>query len=624
MRSILAWMGLGVVCTALAIGLVGQKVLGQPDYPQAPPTVLADELPPAPTPVLPTPKNVTSADPPAPFPAIPTGPDLLPIAPAPSPPGSPPPPGGTRQVTATDNGPLPPPGSLPPLGNFESPPAVPPALLPAPANPGFPAPNKFNEPANWPTNVETPQSGGLAGSGKKEPSVSIEWIGPGGAKLNQPMTCQILVRNTGPVAVQQVVVRHRLPEGVQQRGSEPAAVVEAGVMTWNIGIIEPGVTRRIDLHVVSSVRGPLNCHADVTFTSSSTLEVQVREPLLNVKVKGPEKVVIGEPVTFSITVSNPGDGLTENITVKTTLGEGLDHDNHRVLEVNAGQLAPKETKTLQLVCQAHASGMQQTTFLASADGGLKSTDMVHLEVLQPKLDLVLTGPKLRYIERHAVYALKVTNPSNAPAGNVTLSEVVPAGFTFKAASGSGRYDEGTRTVTWFLGDMTPGQNHEMIVELIAAAAGDHKLIAQVNSARGVKTEVEAQTHVEGVSSLQVEVIDVEDPVEVGAETAYEIRVTNTGTKTESNLQLSCTLPEQMEFRGARNEGDLRFRAEGKEIVFEPLAKLAPKASIVFRVQAKGLQAGNFRFRTQVRADSLSEPIVREEMTRVYSDDAPLR
>ena len=45
--------------------------------------------------------------------------------------------------------------------------------------------------------------------------------------------------------------------------------------------------------------------------------------------------------------------------------------------------------------------------------------------------------------------------------------------------------------------------------------------------------------------------ELADGVEVGADTAYEIRVTNTGSKTETNLQLICTVPDKMEFRGAR-------------------------------------------------------------------------
>ena len=177
-------------------------------------------------------------------------------------------------------------------------------------------------------------------------------------------------------------------------------------------------------------------------------------------------------------------------------------------------------------------------------------------------------------------------------------------------------------MTWFVGELMPGQNREMALDLVASTAGDHKLVGMVNSARGVKTGAEVRTRVEGLSKLEVEVTDTEDPVEVGAETTYKIRVANSGTKMESNIQVVCQLPEQMEFV----KGNMRYHVEnGRSVVFDPLPNLAPLGSdIIYSVTAKGMQPGNLRVRVQVRADSLTEPILREEITRVYNDDVPVR
>jgi uncharacterized repeat protein (TIGR01451 family) len=47
-------------------------------------------------------------------------------------------------------------------------------------------------------------------TGRQEPSVSLEWIGPPTVKLRQPVTYQIILKNTSANAVQQVVVYTRL------------------------------------------------------------------------------------------------------------------------------------------------------------------------------------------------------------------------------------------------------------------------------------------------------------------------------------------------------------------------------------------------------------------------------
>ncbi len=55
-------------------------------------------------------------------------------------------------------------------------------------------------------------------------------------------------------------------------------------------------------------------------------------------------------------------------------------------------------------------------------------------------------------------------------------------------------------------------------------------------------------------------VDTEDPIEVGGETAYEIRITNTGSKTETDIKLVATMPDKMEFKNA--QGPVHFHEEG--------------------------------------------------------------
>ncbi len=509
--------------------------------------------------------------------------------------------------------------------NGLTPPPVPAASIIEPAAPAPTGPVtqvQFSSPALPEKAPEVPAA--EARSGRQEPAVSVEWVGPATARLHHPVACQIVVRNTSAVGVHNVVVRHRLADGVQLRASEPAPSSEGGELAWALGSLAAGQTKKVDLQLVSENRGPVNCQASVTFTAHAGHQLTVREPLLAVKLKAPDKVIAGEPVTLAFAVTNPGDGTTDGVKVKALLPEGLEHSRGRVLEVEVGSIAPKETRNLQLVCHARGTGMQKCQVVVTCDGNLNARDAADVEILLPKLDVAVNGPKLRYIDRHAVYQLKVSNPGSAPATGVALHEAIPAGFKFHSASAGGRYDEATRTVAWTLGDLPPGQNREVTLDLIATKAGEQRLMALVSSARGLKTGTETLTHIEGLASLSIELADVDDPVEVGAETAYELRVTNTGTKTESNLEVACTLPEQVELRGVKCSADLKYRVEGRELIFEPLPRLALKADVIYRLQVRGKVAGDARLRVRVRADDLRDPVVREESTRFYSDDTPVR
>jgi uncharacterized repeat protein (TIGR01451 family) len=124
-------------------------------------------------------------------------------------------------------------------------------------------------------------------------------------------------------------------------------------------------------------------------------------------------------------------------------------------------------------------------------------------------------------------------------------------------------------------------------------------------------------HAEGIAALLLEVADLQDPIEVGAETTYEIRVVNQGTAPSTAIQIIATVPEGMAARGA--SGPVPYRVEGNQIFFEPLAKLAAHADCVFRVKVIGQQPGDWHFKVQMSSDQLRGSVYKEESTRVYKE-----
>ena len=456
--------------------------------------------------------------------------------------------------------------------------------------------------------------------GKQEPTVSIEWVAPQNARLHHPLACQIVVKNHGAIGVQNVVVRHNLLPGVSLKASEPAARQDKQALAWEVGSIPAGSFRRIDVTLVSSLRGSLTFPATVSFAATTTQVVQFREPLLQIQARAQEKSLQGESVVVAFDVTNPGDGVTGNVKVRAMLPEGLDHPHGRSFELDVGHLEPKESKTMQVQCMARGSGAQHITLIAVADGNLTAQTKAQTEIILPRLDVVVAGPKLRYVERPAQYVAKVANPGTAPAAGVVVTQAVPVGFKFQTATAGGRYLEASRQVVWTVGDLMPGQSRELSVELIPTTAGEFHLPFQAVSARGVKNETDVRTRVEGLSSLVMEVADTDDPVEVNGETAYEIRVLNAGTKVETNIELVCTLPDQGDLKDARCIAGLKHRIEGRTVIFEPAARLAPRADLIFRVVVRGKLAGDGRFRAQVRAEGMTEAVSRDETTRFYRDD----
>lgn len=452
---------------------------------------------------------------------------------------------------------------------------------------------------------------------KQEPSVALEWLGPASVKLGMAADYSLNVRNTCASPVQKVVVQVRLPKDLQIAGVEPKADNIEGILLWELGTLMPKQEKQLKMKMLAPGKGELNCQAWVTFTGSTAMKLMVREPKLSVKATVPDKVLMGDPANISLTISNPGDSVTDSIKLTATLAEGLEGVRGNKMMQEIGSLAPGETRTIQLPCVTKTGGSQKCEVFVEAEGGLKAMDTVAVNVVTPQLNIEVLGPKLRYLDRKAVYTVKVTNPGDAPASNVFVTDVVPAGFKFVQADAGGQMDNGTSSVKWFLGELAPGASKEVKVELLAVGQGELSQVVTASGSRGVKTESTLKTKVEGLSAIQMEVVDTEDPLEAGHDTIYEIRVTNTGSKTEEGVKIVCTIPPQLKLKTAT--GPVKFDTVGNEVVFETMAKLAPKADAVFKITCTGVAKGDARFKAQLSAASLVEPVIKQESTKVYED-----
>jgi uncharacterized repeat protein (TIGR01451 family) len=361
-------------------------------------------------------------------------------------------------------------------------------------------------------------------------------------------------------------------------------------------------------------------HAYVRFVGSATARLEFREPQLAIKAVAPPQIVQGDLALFSVVVSNPGDGRADSVKVKIVPSEGLECNKNQGTEFDLNTLGAGESRTLLVQCLAKGSGKQDLTAVAIAEPDLTARTAAHVDVLVPRIDLAVSGPSQRYLDRHAVYTYKVTNPGTAAASHVTIHSQVPRGFKVVSATGSAHHDDSSGMVLWFLGELGPGQSKEVTLDLLARDPGTYKLLTTVTADRGLQAAAENFTRLEGLPGLQMELVDVADPVELGKEVSYEIRLRNTGTRTETNLQLTCILPEKAEFRAARcAAAGVAFQVQGRDVVFAPIPKLAPRADVVFRVTVRCLAVGDQRFLARVRADSLESPVLREESTRVFGD-----
>lgn len=455
--------------------------------------------------------------------------------------------------------------------------------------------------------------------GMQSPALSIEKTAPAEVQVGRAAVFEVRVRNVGNVPAHGVTVRDEVPRGARLVSTTPPASHGAdGTLVWDLGTLAPGAEAAVEMEIVPTTEGELGSVALVSMQAQVSARSLCTRPQLAMEVSAAPRVLIGQQVTLAIKVSNPGTGAATGVVLTEYVPEGLSHPGGNELEYEIGELAPGETRQIDLVMKAAQAGKVSNLLVARGDGGLEVQQQTPIEVTAPALKLQVRGPRKRYLERQATYTLAISNPGTAPAHDITLVAYVPTGMEFVDANNAGQFDPATGTVHWSLDELPVQAEGTVTLTLLPTQPGDYTLRAEAGADLGLSAAAEGTTSVEGVAAMLLEVADISDPVEAGSETTYEIHVVNQGSKAAENVQVIAILPPQMKPLSA--EGPTRHLFDGPQVRFAPLARLAPKADTMYRIRVQCMEPGDLRVRVQLLTDDIHEPVKEEESTRVYADE----
>jgi uncharacterized repeat protein (TIGR01451 family) len=316
-------------------------------------------------------------------------------------------------------------------------------------------------------------------------------------------------------------------------------------------------------------------------------------------------------------VSNTGTGPLTGVVIHDTLPAELQHPGGTEIKADVGDLAPGETKPIKLEPTAIKAGRVVNEVVVTSADGQRATAQAVVNLVQAALLLRKTGPQQALLGYELDHRLEVVNLGQAPAVNVLLTDMLPAGLDFIAASDGGSYDAAKRQCEWSLGTLGPGQTRAVTISIRARAPGNQVNQAVVRADHVPEATAGQSVQVNGAPGITLEVVDLDDPVELGSETTYEIRVVNQGGCFCEGVRITAELPEGLQPVSA--EGPVDHRIDGQRVLFEPMPKLAARADAVYRVKAKAKQPGEWHFAAYLQTAHMQRPVLKEESTTVYND-----
>ena len=222
----------------------------------------------------------------------------------------------------------------------------------------------------------------------------------------------------------------------------------------------------------------VKCDENETETNNST-NITVKKVVLDItKSANATEVYVGDNVTFTITVTNTGDGVAHNANITDVLDAAFEYVSSspeaqrdgQTVTWTIGEIQPGETVSVTVTVTVTANGTFNNTATVKCDENETITNnSTNITVKHVSLEIVKEGNTTDVLVGEEVeFTITVTNNGDATATNVVITDAIPDGFVAKDFSGE--IDVGT---------LAPGESKDFTVIVTAVKAGEWTNTASV-------------------------------------------------------------------------------------------------------------------------------------------------
>jgi uncharacterized repeat protein (TIGR01451 family) len=526
----------------------------------------------------------------------------------------------------------------PPLDGSALPPPRPlPPAVPAPGPEYMPAHGMPGTPIGLPPGGMTMPPFGApwapaAPTDPPVPTVAIRVRVNAQAQPDQDIEYHIEVENTSRAPAHHVLVSDPLPDTATFVRAEPSPTTPEPKLTWKLGTLAPYARKKILVVLKANGKGDIESCARVQFEYGQRVRTRLARPALRLRMSGPATVQRNDAVTFRLEVTNVGKARAADVVIEPKLPESLDFidwssDPKNAPQWKVGTLEPGQTKRHEFSASAKKPGKLVARAIAHC-AGLKEEASAAVFVGEAKLAIIKKGPQTRSVKRSTPYLITVINTGTAPATNVKLiddlgrhNKDLRKDIEFQSASANGERTDAE--VKWSLGILQPGERRTVQLVIRANVRGELTNRAIASADHGVKSGEAAspKTHFETATGVVIEIDKDHDPVQVGQETSYIVRVWNAGQEAANKLGTKITVPPAMQVVGTPS-GRTAVEQNGQTIRFAPLGTLSPGEEVEYKLRLKAVQAGVARLGVELTSGDFKTPRTGADTTTIEASASP--
>jgi hypothetical protein len=447
------------------------------------------------------------------------------------------------------------------------------------------------------------------------PNLRVVTKGPDTLIVGKKSTYVIAVQNLGTDESGAVVVRCSLPSWVElNRQKATAGKVEvrkdADSVAWQVASVPANGTQQLRLELTPRAGKPFDLNVELAVQPGrSKTQIAIREPKLNVQMKGPESFVFDEDGRYTVTLSNPGSAPTENVTLSIRSGDLT------LAQQKIGTVPANGQQVVELDLKAALVGNFPVEAVAVADPGLTDNAQSVVLVRRASPKVSIQGSAFEFAGTDSLYNVTVSNNGDAPMNYATVRMNLPKNARY--ISGLDSPSLSATDVSWVIEELPAGAHKVFSVVVRLAEKGSHEFKVTAKTTDDLVAKASTATNADTSADLKLNVTEPRGPQPLGKIVEYEIRVANVGSADAKDISIIAAYPPELEAIDVTGDAAIK----SGQIFFRPIKQIDHGREVVHKVKVRATEAGNHNFRVVVRCQDPNLRFAAEDTTRYFNRNA---
>ena len=396
---------------------------------------------------------------------------------------------------------------------------------------------------------------------------------PDPALIGNRLTYSIIVRNVGTAPAKLGIVTDTLPASVTFASvttTKGVCTRIGSIIRCTLGNLNKNANIRITVGVTPTVPGVVTNTAVVATASNDanlanntaaiTTTVLPKVDLAISQRAAPNPVFVGNPLAYTMVVTNVGPSNATNVVVTDTLplnvalnaaANGCNPAGNLVV-CTVGAMPSGSTRTLTVTVTPGALAAGVLINTAQVRGGETDPNLANnttsiATTVNSQADLLAgqsAAPVPAFLGNRLVYTLTVTNDGPSPASNVFLTDTLPAGVTFASAPANCAPSAGIVICT--VGTLNAGTTATTTLIVTPTSVG---LITNNSTTSGSTFDPNLSNNTSSstfdvVPAADLAIVKTASPaiVLVGDTITYTLAITNSGPSQATSVVVTDALP----------------------------------------------------------------------------------